>query len=240
MADDNNNHSPLENRLLRGLPKNDFAEIGPHLEQLFLEIKYVIYEPNQPIPYIYFPVSAVCSLLSVMDDGIATEIATVGKEGMLGLPVFLGTDAMPVQSISQVPGEVFRLKTEVLKRVIKHQPALVDILLRYTQALFTQTAQSAACNRRHPIEERCSRWLLMTQDRVQSDSFFLTQEFLAQMLGVRRGTVNLAAGILQKAGLITYNRGIVTVLDRPGLESATCECYRIITDDYNRLFGDFL
>jgi CRP-like cAMP-binding protein len=170
-----------------------------------------------------------------MKNGKAAEVGVVGKEGMLGLPVFLGTDRSSGQSFSQVPGESLRLGADAFRAAIQRSRALVDLLHRYTQALFTQVSQSAACNSLHSIEERCCRWLLMTHDRVETDEFVLTQEFLAIMLGVRRASVAEVAGKLQQAGLIHYRRGQMRILDRQGLEATACECYSVIRAEYERL-----
>jgi CRP-like cAMP-binding protein len=200
-----------------------------------LGLKELIYEPDTPIPYIYFPNSGVTSILTTMKNGKAAEVGTVGKEGMLGLPVFLGTDRSSGRSFSQVPGESLRLGADAFRVAIQQSRALVDLLHRYTQALFTQVSQSAACNSLHSIEERCGRWLLMTHDRVETDEFVLTQEFLAIMLGVRRASVAEVAGKLQQAGLIHYQRGQMRILDRKGLEATSCECCGVIRAEYERL-----
>jgi CRP-like cAMP-binding protein len=172
-----------------------------------------------------------------MEDGTVVELATVGNEGMVGLPVFLGGDTMPLKAFVQIPGDAMRMKADVFKDSVNQGSPLHGLLQRYTQALFNQVAQSTACNRVHSIEERCCRWLLMTRDRVESDGFPLTQEFLSQMLGVRRPSVSVVAAILQKAGLIRYSRGRITILDREGLEAAACECYAIIKQEFDRLLG---
>jgi CRP-like cAMP-binding protein len=226
-----------ENRLLRALPQKDYERLAAKLERVTLGFKQVVYEPNAPIGHVYFPLSGVISLLTVMDEGGPVEVATVGREGMVGLPVFLGDGEVPGRAFAQIAGDALRMEADDFRAEARHPGPLQRLLLRYTQALLTQVAQSAACNRLHSVEERCARWLLQTQDRVRADQFPLTQEFMAQMLGVRRATVNVAAGILQKAGFITYTRGRITILDRPGLESASCECYAIIKADSTRLLG---
>ena len=165
------------------------------------------------------------------------EMATIGREGMVGLPIFLEADTMPSRAFGQVPGGALRITAAAFTEEIKRNGPLVRVLNRYTLALFNQVAQTTACNRVHLLEQRCARWLLQTHDRVASDQFLLTQEFLAQMLGVRRSGVSAAAGLLQKAGLIRYARGRITVLDRPGLESAACECYGVIKREFDRLLG---
>jgi CRP-like cAMP-binding protein len=209
--------------------------LRPQLETVALGLKELIYEPDTPIPYIYFPNSGVTSILTIMKNGKAAEVGVVGKEGMLGLPVFLGTDRSSGQSFSQVPGESLRLGAAAFRAAIQRSRALIDLLHRYTQALFTQVSQSAACNSLHSIEERCGRWLLMTHDRVEADEFVLTQELLAIMLGVRRASVAEVAEKLQQAGLIRYRRGQMRILDRKGLEATSCECYGVIRAEYERL-----
>lgn len=226
-----------KNRLLAALPREEYEHLLPNLENVSLTFKQSIYEPNLPIEYVYFPNHGVVSLLNLMEDGTAVEIATVGNEGMVGIPVFLGADTIPGKAFSQIPGTAMRMKADVFKEKVNQGNPLHNLLQRYTQALFNQVAQSVACNRLHSIEERCCRWLLMTRDRVESDEFPLTQEFLSLMLGVRRPSVSVVAAILQKAGLIRYSRGKITILDREGLEAATCECYRIVKDEFNRLLS---
>jgi CRP-like cAMP-binding protein len=228
---------PQQNRILRALPKDELDSLLANLEPVPLSYKQLLHKTNEPIASVYFPASGVGSLVSVMNDNTIVEVATVGREGMIGLPLFLGSDKMPMQTFIQIAGYGFQMKAESFKEAITRGKALVEALNLYTQALFNQIAQAAVCNRIHPIEKRCSRWLLMTRNRVDSEQFPLTQEFLSQMLGVRRATVNEAAGTLQKAGLITYTRGVITILDRAGLETTTCECYYLIEDEYNRLLG---
>ncbi|WP_414582072.1 Crp/Fnr family transcriptional regulator [Scytonema sp. PCC 10023] len=228
---------PLKNRLLAALPTEEQERLEPYLKLVPLEYRQILYTPNEPIDYIYFPNYGVVSLLNLMENGDAVEVGTVGNEGMVGLPVFLGANTIPGEAFSQIPGEALRMRADVFQREITPGSPLHTLLLRYTQALFNQIAQSSACNRLHSIEERFCRWMLMTQDRVGSNQFPLTQEFLAQMLGVRRASVSVVAAIIQKAGLITYKRGKMTILDREGLQDATCECYAIIKQEFNRLLG---
>lgn len=180
--------------------------------------------------HVHFPTGCVISLVTYLEDGPPVEIATVGLEGMVGLPVFLGSDTMPSRAFGQVPGDSLRVTAAAFRAEVERNGPLVRVLNRYTQALLNQVAQTTACNRVHIVEQRCARSLLQTQDRVGSDQF-------AQMLGVRRSGVSAAAGMLQKAGLIRYARGHVTVLDRSGLESAACECYRVIKREFDRLLG---
>jgi len=194
-----------------------------------------LYEPYVPLEHVYFPEDGVASLLTQLDDGIETEVATVGREGMVGLPAFFGVESVPGRAIWQVSGKALMLPTKVLRRETQQGGALNDVLRLYAQGLFTQISQSASCNRRHEIGQRCSRWLLMTHDRANGDEFELTHQFLSKMLGVRRAGVSVAAGILQKADLIKYSRGRITILDREGLEAISCECYRIVREELDRL-----
>ena len=199
-----------------------------------LALKTEIHLPGDALTHVYFPLSGIISILSMAGDA-SIEIATVGSEGVVGLGAFLGDASMPWRVIVQVPGEALRVEVEHLQREIERNGTLRLMLGRYTQALLVQVAQSAACNRLHPVDERCARWLLASHDRVDAETFPVTQEFLAQMLGVRRASVTVAAGVLQKAGMIRYSRGKVRILDRAALEAAACECYRITRDEYARL-----
>jgi CRP-like cAMP-binding protein len=224
-----------QNHLLAALPRDLQTELKSRMSVVSLDSRKKLYEPNEPIKYVYFPISGVMSLLAVMDDGSAVEVGTIGNEGMVGIPVFLGTMESPGRAVQQVPGSAWRMPVEAFVAEIQGGGPLPELLRRYTQAVFVQVSQSTACNRLHPAEERLARWLLQTHDRVEADEFSLTHEFLGQMLGVRRATVTVVAGALQKAGIIEYKRGIVTILDRERLEEASCECYRIIRDEYDRL-----
>lgn len=231
-------HNASENRLLAALPKEEYERLVANMESVSLEFKQSVYEPNEPIKYVYFVKRGVISLLNVMEDGREVEVATVGNEGMVGLPVFLGSEKIPGRAFSQIPGDAWRMKANVFKDKVTPGSSLHNLLQRYTQALFNQIAQGAACNSLHSLEERMCRWLLMTQDRVGQDEFPLTQEFLGQMLGVRRPTVSMTASILQKAGLINYSRGKMTILDREGVEASACECYAIVKAEFDRLVGN--
>lgn len=226
-----------DNQILAALPAADLETLRPKLEWVTLHIRDAVYEPDQPIEYVYFPVQGVISLVKVMADGTSIETATVGKEGCVGLPVFLGTDRTAFKAFCQIPGAAFRLPATRFREEVGQGGALHSLLLRYTLAVLTQIAQSAACNRLHSMEQRCARWLLLCHDRMRSDEFLLTHEFLSEMLGVRRASVTVAAGHLQDAGLIRYNRGRVAIVDRPGLETAACECYQIIQTEFERLIG---
>lgn len=228
---------PGSNRLLSSLAPEYRERLLAHLRPVDLPLKRVLYEANVPISAVYFPLSGVVSLVSSMQQGAIVEIATVGNEGLIGVPVLLGATSAPISAFVQVPGEGLCMDADAFRAMLQQDGRLRDLLGRYTQGLFTQIAQSAACNRLHPVEERCARWLLMTHDRVAGDQFLLTQEFLGQMLGARRQAVSAVASILQRADYIRYVRGVITVVDRAGLEAAACECYRIIRDEYDRLLG---
>lgn len=228
---------PQKNRLLAALPTEEYDRIVSHLEFVDLELKQILYQPNEPIQHIYFVLDGMVSLLTILQDNIPIEVGTVGNEGMVGLPVFLGADSIPGQAIVQIPGSAMRMETEVFKREVVSGTTLYKLLHRYTQALFNLIAQTAACNRIHSIEERFCRWMLIVHDRVNSDQFPLTQEFLSEMLGVRRAGVNKVAIIAQKAGLIQYSRGKITILDRSGLEVTSCDCYNTIKREFDRLVG---
>jgi len=229
----------LGNRLLDALPLPDRRRIAALLEREKGEHKQMLYGPGARIEALYFPVDAVASILTTLSDGAGVEIATVGNEGMLGSPVVLGSDAMPAREFCQiqVPGEVLRMDRGSFEEVLSRDSPFRNVIQLYVQALFTQIAQQVACNALHSVEERCCRWLLLTHDRVQKDTFPITHEFLAQMLGVRRASVTLAAGALQAAGLISYRRGEMIIVDREGLEEVSCECYHLLRDEFDRLLG---
>jgi len=215
------------NRLLGALPREELEPLVPLLESVPLVDGMPIYEPNEPIAHVYFPISGIVSMVSEMDEG-TVEVGTIGREGMTGLPLVLGANTMPTRAFVQVPGHAYRMRGGDLSVVMRRSPRIERLLYRYVLALFDQTAQHAACNRLHALEERCARWLLMTHDRVDGDVVPLKQQFLAEMLGVHRPAVTIAAGALQKAGVIRYTRGKVTVLDRAALQEASCACYAII------------
>ena len=228
---------PSANRLLAALPRAEYQRLLPYLEPVSLAYRQALYATRQPIPYVWFIERGVVSLIRAMQDGTLVEISVIGNEGMVGLPLLLGIESVPSQALVQIPGAGLWMRATVFRREVPAGSPLHDLLLRYTQTLFNQMAQGMVCNRLHSIAQRCARWLLMTHDRVDADQFLLTQAFLAQMLGVRRASVGMVAGKLQKAGLIRYSRGVITILDRPGLEAAACECYRIIEAEYERVLG---
>lgn len=225
------------NKLLAKLPREELEAISPELEPVQLELKQVLHSPFEPIEHVFFITRGVASLVNEPETGEIIELATIGPEGMVGFSVLLGTDSVPSRALMQIPGAGLRMTAADLQRALPRTPVLHKLLLRYTMALLNQIAQGTACNRLHEVQERCARWLLQTHDRVDGDSFPMTQEFLSQMLGVHRPTVSVAAAMLQKAGLIDYMRGQITVADRKGLEAASCSCYRIIREEYDRLLN---
>jgi CRP-like cAMP-binding protein len=223
--------------LLAALPPDERARLLARAQRVRLPHDRVLYWPDAPIEHVYFPVGSVVSLLALLGDGAAVEAGMVGNEGVVGLPVFFGGGATHGRAVCQVGDGAWRLPAAVFREEAGRDGALQAGVLRYTQALLQQVAQASACNRGHPVEERCARWLLMTRDRTPGDTFRLTQEYLAIMLGVRRPSVTVVMGALQRAGLLTYHRGQLTLLDRPGLEAAACECYGIIRAEADRLLG---
>jgi CRP-like cAMP-binding protein len=224
------------NMLLDALGPAERECVGPRLEEVSLELGASIYEANVPIPHVHFPTRGIISMVSVSDEG-TVEVGTVGREGMAGIPVLLQAEAMATRAFVQVKGMSLRMSASDFRQALTESAPFARLLFRYAQALFDQVAQSVACNRLHTLEERCARWLLMAHDRVGADDLVLKQQFLAEMLGVHRPAVTLAAGALQKAGLIRYRRGVITVLDRDGLEAAACSCYRIARTSMDRLVG---
>jgi CRP-like cAMP-binding protein len=227
----------MRNRLLAMLPRPELEKISPDLEPVELALKQVLHEPGEKIAQVYFVTRGVVSMVNEPDNGDIAEFATIGPEGIAGFPILLGASSMPSKAIVQIPGDALRISTADFRRALDRLPTLQPLLLRYTMALLNQVAQVTSCNRLHEVQERCARWLLQTHDRANSDSFPLTHEFLAQMLGVHRPTVSVAAGMLQKAGLIDYTRGSITIIDRKSLEAASCNCYRVIAAEYERLLN---
>jgi CRP-like cAMP-binding protein len=229
---------PRTNRLLSLLSDVDYERLRPHLSQVALEYRDSLYEASRPIEHVYFPVDGVASLVITTADGGSAEVGTIGSEGLVGLPVCLGDRDAPSAVYVQVPGNALRIDAGIFRGELGRSPSLHMIVLRYAHAFFNQVAQSAACAHLHRVEKRCCRWLLMTRDRMPSDDFLLTQEFLGMMLGVRRTTVTEVMGSLQKAGLIRYRRGHVTILDHEPLRDRACECYDISRLEFDRLLGD--
>jgi CRP-like cAMP-binding protein len=230
--------SPRQNHLLESLPESDFIRIQPILELVSMPLGQVIYESGEPQGYVYFPSSAIVSLLYVLGNGSTAEIAIVGNEGALGVSLYMGGETTTHQAIVQIAGYGYRIKANQLKQEFNRAGPLMNMLLLYTQALLTQMAQTAVCNRHHTIDQQLCRWLLFSLDRLKSNDIFMTQELIANMLGVRRGSVTDAAGKLQNAGLINYSRGHIRVLDRLKLEKIVCECYLVVKNEFDRLLPD--
>lgn len=226
------------NRLLGFLPKKDCERLRPHLEEVTLKYRQSLYRANKPIKFVYFIETGVGSLVNTMANGDAAEVGTIGNEGIVGLPIVLEDERAPTSVYVQVPGTGFRLKAALFKKELARNIVLRTVMHHYVHAFFNQVAQSAACNQFHSLEQRCSRWLLMTHDRMNADSFLLTQEFLAMMLGVQRTGVSSVASALQRAELISYKRGNVVIINRRGLEQRSCECYRVSKLEFDRLLGD--
>lgn len=231
----NQHGSFCQNRLLAALPEAELHYWGPLLEPVELQLGLVLYEPGCKVTHVYFPVSAIVSLLYVLEDGSSAEIAVVGREGLVGVSVSMGGETTPSQAVVQSAGAGFRMKSAHLLQAFKRSGPVLHLLLRYTQALITQMAQTAVCNRHHSLDQQLCRWLLLSQDRLEGNELVMTQELIANMLGVRREGVTEAAGKLQQDGLIRYQRGRITILDRAGLAQRTCECYAVVKAEYERL-----
>jgi CRP-like cAMP-binding protein len=230
--------SPRDNRLLAVLKEADYQRFSPHLELIHLSLGDVLYESGGTLDWVYFPTDAIVSLLYVMEDGASAEIAVVGREGVIGIALFMGGHTMPNRAVVQSAGHAYRLKGALLTQEFDRSGAVQHLLLRYTLALLTQMAQTAVCNRHHTVDQQLCRWLLLSLDRLPTNELSMTQELIANMLGVRREGVTEAAGKLQKAGLIDYHRGRITVLNRPGLEERVCECYEVVRAEFQRLLPD--
>jgi CRP-like cAMP-binding protein len=232
--------SPQKNRLLAVLPKVESDRFLQQLELVTLPLGEAIYESGDHLNHVYFPVTSIVSLLYVMENGASAEIAVVGNEGNVGIALFMGGETMPNRAVVQSAGLAYRLKGQLLKQEFNRAGALQHLLLRYTLALLTQMAQTAVCNRHHSVDQQLCRWLLLSLDRLPANELTMTQELIANMLGVRREGVTEAAGKLQTAGLIRYSRGRITVLDRPGLEKRVCECYQVVREEFQRLLPDLI
>ncbi|UXI70339.1 Crp/Fnr family transcriptional regulator [Tahibacter amnicola] len=230
--------SARNNHLLRALPDNDQARVFALLEPVEWPLGTVLYESGTRLRHVYFPTTAIVSLLYVMKDGASAEIAIVGNEGMVGVALFMGGETTPSRAVVQSAGRGYRLKRRYIKEEFGRGGAMQHLLLRYTQALLTQMAQTAVCNRHHSIDQQLCRWLLLSLDRLDTNQLTMTQELIANMLGVRREGVTEAAGKLQAAGVISYSRGHIAVLDRTALEARACECYRVVKDECDRLLPD--
>ena len=226
---------PKANRLLAALPDAEFQRWLPLLEDVQLPLGRVLYESGVTMGHVYFPTTAIVSLLYVMADGASAEIAVVGKEGLVGVSLFMGGGSTPSRAVVQSAGSGFRLRAAAVHEEFNRAGPTLHLLLRYTQALITQMSQTAVCNRHHTLDQQLCRWLLLSLDRLDGDELTMTQELIANMLGVRREGVTEAALKLQRAGLISYARGRITMLDRPGLEARSCECYAVVKKEYDRL-----
>ncbi|WP_405029630.1 Crp/Fnr family transcriptional regulator [Methylibium sp.] len=229
---------PQKNLLLSALPDAEWAHWLPHLEAVDMPLGKVLYESGVTLSHVYFPTTAIVSLLYVMEDGASAEIAVVGQEGIVGISLFMGGESTPSRAVVQSAGQAFRLEAKLMMQEFNRAGPVLHLLLRYTQALITQMAQTAVCNRHHSLDQQLCRWLLLSLDRLHSAEIVMTQELIANMLGVRREGVTEAAGHLQKAGLIRYRRGHITVLDRTRLEERACECYAVVKKEYDRLLPD--
>lgn len=231
----NNLHISTKNRLLAALPNDDYQRLVPHLEFIDLPVRQYLYQPEEPITYVYFLNQGICSIVNITEDGSTVEAGMVANEGMVGIPVILGSDMTTTSAFMQVPGSGMRMKAIRLLEEFNRGGALQKLLLRYTLAMLTQVSQATACNRLHTLEQRFARWLLLVSDLTQSDEFLLTQEFIAQMLGVRRSGVTVTAGIFSRAEMIRYTRGKISILNRKELEATSCECYKLIKGEFSRL-----
>jgi CRP-like cAMP-binding protein len=231
---------PKKNQLLAALPDSEWQRWCLQLEQVEMPLGQVLYESGIKLDHVYFPTSAIVSLLYVMENGASAEIAVVGNEGIVGISLFMGGESTPSRAVVQSAGQGFRLKAQTMKDEFNRAGPVLHLLLRYTQALITQMAQTAVCNRHHTLDQQLCRWLLLSLDRLQGNELVMTQELIANMLGVRREGVTEGALKLQKAGLIRYARGRISVLDRQGLEKRTCECYAVVKKEYDRLLPEKL
>lgn len=231
-------HSPTQNHLLAALPAVEFDRLASHLELVPMRFGDTLYEPGGHLRHVYFPTTSIVSLLYILEDGGSSEVAIVGNEGILGISLFMGGETTPSRAIVRSAGHAYRLEAQLLRQEFNRTGPLLRLLLRYTQALMTQMTQIAVCNRHHSLEQQLCRWLLLSLDRLETNSLTMTQELIANMLGVRREGVTEAAGKLQRAGLIRYSRGHINVLNRPLMEKTACECYGVIKREFDRLLAD--
>ena len=231
---------PKKNHLLAALPDPEWQRWRSQLELVDLPLGKVLYESGATLSHVYFPIDAIVSLLYVMENGASAEIAMVGNEGLVGISLFMGGESTPSRAVVQSAGQGYRLHAQTMKDEFNRAGPVLHLLLRYTQALITQMTQTAVCNRHHTLDQQLCRWLLLSLDRLQGEDLVMTQELIANMLGVRREGVTEGALSLQNAGLIRYARGHITVLDRKGLEARTCECYGVVRKEYDRLLPDAL
>lgn len=232
-----NTDEPSNNKLLASISREEYERIFPNLKQVSLSLGEVLYESGGQMDYIYFPTTAIVSLLYMMENGSSAEIGMTGNEGLVGIALFLGGNTVPNRAVVQSAGDAFKMRTKFLLDEFALSGMFQRLLLRYTQALMTQMSQTAVCNRLHTVEQQLCRWLLLSRDRLNTDELVMTQELIANMLGVRREGITMAAGRLQESGLISYMRGHIRILDRLGLEATVCECYRVVKDEYDRLLN---
>jgi CRP-like cAMP-binding protein len=226
-----------QNHLLAGVSDEELARLLPNLQPLALPLGEVLYESGEKMDYVYFPTTAIISLLYIMENGSSAEIGVVGKDGLVGIAIFMGGDTTPNRAVVQSAGKTLKMKAALMKDEFTRGGRFHNLCLRYTQALITQISQTAVCNRLHSVDQQLCRWLLLSHDRLPTDRLIMTQDLIANMLGVRREGITHAAKRLQKAGYISYVRGDMTILDRPGLESGVCECYQVVRTEYDRLLG---
>ncbi len=228
------------NHLLAALPADEFIRLKPNLEPVSLSLGEVIYESGEQLEYVYFPTSAIISLLYIMENGSTAEIGMAGNDGLVGIALYMGGSTTPSRAVVQSAGNAFRMPSKAINDEFSLGGVFQKILLRYTQSLMTQISQTAVCNRLHTVEQQLCRWLLINHDLLRTNKLIMTHDLIANMLGVRREGVSIAAGHLQANGLIKYVRGTITMLDREALESSACECYRVVKDEYDRLLGKYV
>ena len=230
-------NEPSENRLLGALPPDEYERLLPRLQEVSFSLGEVVYEFGGHLDYVFFPTSSIVSLLYTMENGTSAEMGLTGNDGVVGIALFMGGGTMPNRAVVQSAGGALRMKAKVLQDEFAQGGKFQELLLRYTQALITQISQTAVCNRLHSVEQQLCRWLLLSHDRIEADELIMTQELIADMLGVRREGVTVAAGRLQDSGAISYVRGHIKILDRPRLEETVCECYGVVRDEFARLLG---
>jgi len=233
-------HAPRQNHLLAALPPDEYERLLPHLELIPMTLGQVLHESGTQMRHVFFPTDCIVSLLYVMENGSSGEIAVVGNEGVVGVALFMGGETTPNRAVVQSAGHAYRLNAQLLKDEFYRAGPMLRLLLRYTQALLTQMAQTAVCNRHHTLDQQFCRWLLLSLDRLTSNDLIMTQELIANMLGVRREGVTEAAGNVQRAGLITYNRGHITIINRAGLEARACGCYAVVKKEFDRLLPEMI
>ena len=226
-----------ENRLLGALPTAEYDQLLPHLKPVSFALAEVVYEFGGQLDYVFFPTTAIISLLYTMENGASAEMGLTGNDGVVGIALFMGGGTMPNRAVVQSAGKALKMKARVLQEAFARGGEFQRLLLRYTQALITQISQTAVCNRLHSVDQQLARWLLLSHDRLKSNELIMTQELIGNMLGVRREAVTVAAGRLQEEGAIAYVRGHITILDRPRLETLVCECYQVVKAEFDRLLG---